>query len=175
MNTYEFTLKFRLPEADLDTDALIARLSEAGCDDALVGVGQAGRLALSFAREAGSAFRAVSSALECVFSAVSGAELIEATPDFVGVTDVASLLGCSRQNVRMLILRGGSEFPAPVHEGASVVWRLSSVLAWLKNSKSYPVEDRLLEIAETNMQFNIARASLQADPVKGGEIRSLLS
>jgi hypothetical protein len=33
-----------------------------------------------------------------------GAELVEASPDFVGLTDVADLVGCSRQNIRKLML-----------------------------------------------------------------------
>ena len=47
---YTFTLKYQLTYADRDPDALVERLGEAGCDDALVGIGQPGRLALEFTR-----------------------------------------------------------------------------------------------------------------------------
>lgn len=60
---YVFTLKYQLADSDSDLDALVERLGAAGCDDALVGVGQPGRLALEFSREAGSAAEAVHSAL----------------------------------------------------------------------------------------------------------------
>jgi hypothetical protein len=52
---YEFTLKYRLAAADSDDDELVERLGAAGCDDALVGIGQPGRIALDFSREARSA------------------------------------------------------------------------------------------------------------------------
>ena len=52
---YTFTLKYQLADDDRDAKALVERLGEAGCDDALVGIGQPGRLALEFTREAESA------------------------------------------------------------------------------------------------------------------------
>ncbi|CFN64479.1 DNA-binding protein [Bordetella pertussis] len=60
---YLFTLKYQLADADSDLDALVERLGEAGCDDALVGMGLPGRLVLEFTREADSAEAAVRSAL----------------------------------------------------------------------------------------------------------------
>ena len=60
---YTFTLKYQLADEDRDADALVERLGEAGCDDALVGIGQPGRLALEFTREAADADEAVRSAL----------------------------------------------------------------------------------------------------------------
>ena len=59
---YIFTLKYQLADDDRDSDALVERLGEAGCDDALVGIGQPGRLALEFTREATDAEAAVRSA-----------------------------------------------------------------------------------------------------------------
>ena len=56
-----------------------------GCDDALVGIGKPGRIALDFTREADSAEEAVISALSAVKRAIPDAEFVEATPDFVGV------------------------------------------------------------------------------------------
>ena len=49
---YVFTLKFQLSDEDSDHDEIVERLGAAGCDDALVGVGQPGRIALEFTREA---------------------------------------------------------------------------------------------------------------------------
>lgn len=77
---YTFTLKYQLADDDRDTDALVERLGEAGCDDALVGIGQQGRLALEFTREAADADEAVRSALADVRGAVPSARLIEVAP-----------------------------------------------------------------------------------------------
>jgi hypothetical protein len=51
---YTFTLKYRLPN-DIAVDDVVERLGATGCDDALVGIGQPGRLSLVFTREATSA------------------------------------------------------------------------------------------------------------------------
>ena len=90
---FEFGLKFKLAEGSPVASELVERLAEAGCDDAVVGIGQPGRIALNFAREAPSAKQAVISALENVKSAIPSAELIEVSPDFVGLTDIAELGG----------------------------------------------------------------------------------
>ena len=174
MNTYEFTLKFSLPVSESDMDALVERLGEAGCDDALIGTGQSGRIALDFAREADSAFDAISSAVTDIKQVVPDAKLIEATPDLVGLTDVADIVGCSRQNIRKIMVSSGGTFPPPVHEGKSAIWHLSSVLVWLKESKSYQVADDLLEVASINMQFNVAKEMIAIDQAQRAEILSLV-
>lgn len=76
---FTFTLKYQLPSDDNDMDAIMDRLAEEGCDDALVGVGQPGRLALEFVREAPSAHDAIEGAKEDVRRAVPNARLIEST------------------------------------------------------------------------------------------------
>ena len=174
MKTYEFTLKFSLPVSESDMDELVERLGEAGCDDALVGAGQSGRIALDFAREADSAFDAISSAVTDIKQVAPDAKLIEATPDLVGLTDVADIVGCSRQNIRKIMLSSGGTFPPPVHEGKSAIWHLSSVLVWLKESKSYQVADDLLEVASINMQFNVAKEMIAIDQAQRTEILSLV-
>jgi hypothetical protein len=78
---HEFTLTFTLPANHQPVDDLIERLGEAGCVDALVGIGQAGRIALEFTREATSAKSAIASALATVKAAIPGAKLLEVTPD----------------------------------------------------------------------------------------------
>jgi hypothetical protein len=47
---------------------------------------------------------AIFSVVQKVRTAIPVAELVEASPDFVGLTDVADLVGCSRQNIRKLML-----------------------------------------------------------------------
>jgi len=78
------TLKYQLADDGCAPDELVERLGEAGCDDALVGIGQPGRLALEFTRDAPDAVEAVLSALSDVRRAVPSARLIEVAPDLVG-------------------------------------------------------------------------------------------
>src|ERR1700736_4357554 len=98
---YEFTLKYKLSDKESDADALVERLAEAGCDDALVGTGQKGRIALNFIREAASAKEAIISALTDVKRVIPHARLLEVTPDFVGLSVVAELLGVSTSTHRV--------------------------------------------------------------------------
>lgn len=175
MSQFEFTLKFSLPETAGAPEAYIGQLCAGGCDDALIGIGQVGRIGLDFTREADSAFEAVASAVADVKRVIPGARLLEATPDLVGLTDVALIIGCSRQYMRKLMISSGSQFPMPVHEGKSAMWRLSKVLLWLKESKQYQVEENLIDVAKTNMQFNIARDTLDIDSAVHKDIRGLIS
>lgn len=163
MKEYEFTLKFDLPSPDLDLDDYVERLADCGCDDAIVGIGQKGRIGLQFTREADSAEQAVLSGITDVRCAIPDAELVEASPDFVGLTDVAELLHVSRQNARKLIVSCRAFTPAPVHEGHPTIWRLAKVLLWLKDTRSYRVDDDLLALAKTNMQVNLAITRKDAD------------
>jgi len=90
----------------------------------------------------------VSTAIENVKSAIPGVKLIEATPDLVGLTDVADMLGFSRQNMRKIMLKGGADFPPPSHEASkSVFWHLSSILSWLANAGQYKIDKSLLDLA----------------------------
>ena len=154
---YTFTLKYQLADDDRDTDALVERLGEAGCDDALVGVGQPGRLALEFTREAANADAAVQSALADVRRAVPSARLIEVAPDLVGLTDVAEIVGVSRQNMRKLMLTHPGSFPAPVHEGSASIWHLADVLTWLQAKDGYALTGNVLDVARVAMHVNMAK------------------
>ena len=69
-----------------DANDLVERLGEAGCDDAVAGIGQPGRIALNLTREADSEQQAIISALEGVRRVIPDAELMEASPDLAGLT-----------------------------------------------------------------------------------------
>lgn len=157
MSEYEFTLKFRLPDADAAPEQFIDALAEAGCDDATVGVGQRGRIALDFTREAANAQDAIISAIEAVNAAIPGAGLVEASPDFVGLTDVAELVGCTRQNIRKLMVNNLATFPVAVHEGSQAIWHLRPVLAWFSETQKRAIDRSLIEISEVTMKVNIAK------------------
>jgi hypothetical protein len=159
---FEFTLKFSLAEDNPDMDQIVERLGEAGCNDALVGVGQTGRIALEFTREADSAKQAIFSALEEVRQAIPSAKLLEAAPDFVGLTEIAELVGMTRQNMRKLSITHKDSFPIAMHEGSAALWHLSPILQWLKK-RAYPIEPSLLEVAYIAMQINLAKEASQIE------------
>lgn len=159
---YIFTLKYRLPDEGADLDALAEQLGAGGCDDALLGLGQPGRLALEFSRDAASARQAVLSAMADVKAVIPDAQLVEASPDFVGLTDVAQVLGLSRQNMHKLMSKYRHSFPSPVHEGSTTIWRLAQVLSWLQARGSHQLEDSLIELAQATMQVNLARDAAMA-------------
>jgi predicted DNA-binding transcriptional regulator AlpA len=166
MPDYNFTLKYRLADGDADHDAIVERLGEAGCTDALVGLGIAGRLALRFDREADDARNAVRTALEDVKSVLPTATLVEVHPDIVTATEVAELVGKTRQNIRKLML-SHSDFPSPVHDGPSVtLWHLSDVLDWLETRQDYKLDKALRETAcvarEVNVASEASRLSLRS-------------
>ena len=162
---YIFTLKYRLPDHETDLDALAERLGSGGCDDALAGIGQAGRLALEFTREASNANAALLSALADVKAIVPEAMLVEAAPDFVGLTDVAQVLGLSRQNLHKLMNKYRHSFPAPVHEGSATIWHLADVLTWLQSKGTYQLERGLIDVAQAARHINLARETQQAPPL----------
>ena len=163
MNQYEFTLKFALPLQDVDPEVFVERLFSDGCDDALIGIGQHGRLALDFTCEASSADEAVLSALSDVQRVIPGARLIEASPDFVGLTDIANILGFTRQNMRKLLVKSGPKFPLPVHDGKPAIWHLSAVLDWFTNEKGRDLDRSLLDVSRVNMQCNLVKETASLD------------
>jgi predicted DNA-binding transcriptional regulator AlpA len=171
---YTFTLKYRLPESEGDMDALVEKLGEAGCTDALVGIGIPGRLALEFTREADSAMEALRSALTDVRAAVPSATLVEAQPDFVGLTDVAELVGVSRQNMRKLML-AHRDFPLPVHEGSASLWHLADILAWLEDRKGYEPDRILRETAAAALEVNLAKEARRRGSQTAGDLGRLIA
>jgi len=171
---YIFTLKYHLAEQDSDMNALIERLGAAGCDDALAGIGQSGRLALEFSREADSAEKAVHSALADVRRAIPLARLIEISPDLVGLTDVADIVGVSRQAMRKLMLTHRATFPLPVHDGNASIWHLADVLDWLATRGGYQFDDSVLEVARAALEVNIAKEAIRY-PIRHDENTELLT
>jgi predicted DNA-binding transcriptional regulator AlpA len=170
---YAFTLKYQLANAGSDPNALKERLSKASCGDAQVFLGQPGRLALAFAREADSAEAAVQGALEDVRRAAPLAKLIEATPDLVGLTEVAEIVGLSRQNMRTQMLAHHASFPAPVHEGNPTIWHLAEVLAWLQ-ARGYAVAQDVFEVSQAALQINVTKEKRRMQSPPSGALEALL-
>ena len=74
---HEFTLRFKLDPADSasEVDDILERLGEAGCLDALVGIGSPGKIVLDFTRSATSLEQAIRIAVADVESAIPAAVL----------------------------------------------------------------------------------------------------
>lgn len=160
MNEYQFELTFKLPHGE-EPDQYFERL-EASCSDAIVGTGQQGYISFDFNREANSAEEAVYSAIKDVRNSIDGAILIEASPDLVGITDVANILEVSRQYMRKLMGELQVFSPEPVHQGSTVIYHLSEVLTSLKMSHKRNVEKSLLDISETNKKLNMYKQLLSS-------------
>ncbi|WP_348761971.1 DNA-binding protein [uncultured Salinisphaera sp.] len=171
---YIFTLKYRLNDHDGDEEALIDRLFEAGCDDALPGVGQAGRLALEFVREANSASEALESAIADVRKAINNVEMVEVLPDYAGLTDIAEHVGMSRQNLRKIATKNGAAFPAEIHEGNPSLWHLSDVLLWLER-RGYAVNTVTREISAVAKDLNTALQSRKLSNERARELEALIA
>lgn len=77
MTSYTFTLRYELSNDDANTNELIELLDEAGCTDALVGIGQPGCIALEFTRKAGSLGDARELAIAAVKRAIPSATLLD--------------------------------------------------------------------------------------------------
>jgi hypothetical protein len=175
MKEYDFTLKFNLQNPEADPDSYVEALYASGCDDALIGVGKKGYISLNFIREASTAYKAISSAISDVKSVIPQANLIEAAPDYVGLTDVAKILGCTRQNIRKLIITSDPSSPLPIYEGSPSIWHLSEILVWLREAKTYAVDGALMETAKTNMDVNIARSWKKVEPTFQESVKALVS
>lgn len=173
MKEYDFTLKFSFKNSQIDPDSYVEALSAGGCDDALIGVGKKGYISLNFIREASSAYEAISTAIADVKSVIPWASLIEAAPDYVGLTDVAKILGCTRQNIRKLIVDSEPSSLVPVYEGTPSIWHLAEILAWLREAKTYSIDVSLMEIAKTNMDINIAKNWQKVEPTAQEKIKAL--
>ena len=174
MAEFDFTLRFDVSSLDPRPDEWVEQLAAAGCDDAVIGTGVPGRIALDFKRDALTAEDAVLSAVRDVKAALPEARLIEASPDLVGYTEVAEIVGRSRQNIRKLLLARRPGGPAPVHEGASTLWHLAPVLVWLRDEKDYSIDTETIELAQTNMRVNVAATQVNYGSSINDEILQVL-
>jgi predicted DNA-binding transcriptional regulator AlpA len=100
--------------------------------------------------------------------------LIEVAPDLVGLTDVAELVGVSRQNMRKLMLANPGSFPTPVHEGNASIWHLADVLAWLQAKSNYSLARDVLEVARVALQVNLAKENRSLSRSASGEFEALV-
>ena len=175
MTTYSFDIHILLPCPDDDPESYLGPLLEEQCDDSTVGIGRRGHMGLGFDRDAPTASEAVFSAIAAVKRAIPGATLVDIGPDLVGLTDVAELLGCSRQNVRQLVFDGDRNPPLSTYSGGTTLWHLADLLTWLREKKRYPVSEELIDLAEVNRQVNLFIESQHIRPAVQCEIRAVLA
>lgn len=132
MKEFEFTLEFKLPESNENPEAYLDALFEAGCDDALIGTGERGYIALDFSREGEDSIEAMRSALLDVYKAIPGAKFEKASPDLVNLSDVADVVGVSRQYIHNIYTKNKMEFPKPYYSGKQVsLWRMANVMTFI--------------------------------------------
>jgi|ERR1700722_11308366 len=159
MDHFTFTLNFALPKRDDDPEQYLDALYEAGCDDASVGVGQLGMLGLDFTREAATAEDAIRSAIDNVRAAIAGITLVQAGPDIVGLTEMATIFGFSRQNMRKYAMGqsgGPRPFPTPVVLGDPSLWHLAEIVAWLSRNTAVEPPAQMLAVSKAAAEVNFA-------------------
>jgi hypothetical protein len=143
LTSHQFTLIVEGP--DLQDEANIDALFEAGCDDATVG--RVGLIQyLDFDREAGTFADAVFEATGAVESAVSGARVVHLEPDdLVTMAEIAERTGRTRESVRLLVSgeRGPGGFPAPAthFKSRQRMWRWHEVASWFAQELAEPSID----------------------------------
>ncbi|CAD5971249.1 Prophage CP4-57 regulatory [Planktothrix agardhii] len=177
MSEYNFILNFNLPDTQVNPDNYLESLATEGCDDALIGIGKKGKIALNFIRESSSARKAVYSAIQDVKRAIPQAILTEVSPDYISLTEVAKLLGCTRQNIRNLLIKNELKSPKPIYSGTPSIWHLSDILNWLYEEKKYRnrIDPTLLELSKVSKDFNIVRELETVDSEEKEKIQLLLA
>lgn len=157
MKEYDFALQFKLADHKVDPSIYEDRLFAAGCDDALLGIGQSGYIGLDFIRTSNSAVEAIYSAIENVKSVIPDSELYYISPDVVGISEIATIMNCTRQNILKLKNSHIDTFPFPINiDSRSLNWHLAEVLKWYR-SIGKSIDNALLEVAEFAMQFNLEK------------------
>ena len=95
---FEFDLMFALPEGSTDEGDVLDTLYEAGCGDAVVGLGAAGLVGVGLTRSGTDPETVISDAAKQVLTGLpAGTRLREVRPDLVSLADVAARLKVSRQ------------------------------------------------------------------------------
>ncbi|MBV1921275.1 MAG: hypothetical protein KUG73_11380 [Pseudomonadales bacterium] len=157
MNTYEFEIIFKLdkgenPEKHLDV------LFEAGCDDAVPGVGLLGSISLSFSREGISAIEAVKSALLDVKKAIPHSYPDKASPYLMNLSDLAHEFNFTKQNMSKYS-RGVStlgEIPTPQVAGKTSYWFVAQVAEWLNDGGVIGLSEEQRDLYLTIWTLNAA-------------------
>ncbi|MFW5655500.1 MAG: hypothetical protein ACOCYW_07625 [Roseicyclus sp.] len=122
--TFEFDLVFALPADSADEATILDALFEAGCDDAVVGLGAGGMIGLAFVRHGTDARAVIETAIRQAKAALPNeARLREVKPDLVSLADVAARLNVTRQALQK------REMPPPSLAG---LYRVTEIRPYLE-------------------------------------------
>ena len=168
---YDFALIFKLLENE-NAEEYLDKLYEAGCDDAVIGMGKIGYISVDFIREAESCYEAVESAIANVKEGISHAKLIYVSPDFVGVKELSLLFKCTRQNIQKHANK--LSFPASVYKGNQALWHLEDVLDWFVNN-NIDVSKELMDVACLTKQINLNLELENADSKTTEQAKKLIA
>jgi len=148
MKTYYFTLFFDLEASD-DPEDFLDRLFEAGCSDTTPLIGKIGGLGMMFHRDAKDADAAIDSAVSNVLKAIPHAKLVRAEPDLVNLTEMAELVGTTKQNIRRYAKGEAATvsdpFPTPRVAGKTGYWHADELAHWLADKTGLKVEPDVLK------------------------------
>lgn len=159
MTEYNFELYFRLKK-DEEPEQYLDALIEAGCDDAMIGIGKRGRIALSFLRESPNALPAIMSAIEAVLNVIPHAKFERAAPDLLNISELAYQFGLGKENMRKYARNHSAKkatFPTPYIESEkSDYWHASEVAQWLSDQKIQEIDEAVLETLVIIQMLNVA-------------------
>lgn len=131
----EWSFRLSLADIDVDDDAQMDILFEAGCDDATFFAENGGTYAV-FHRDASTPELAVLSAIRGIESVGGDARVlrVETDDDWLTAAEIAQKTGRTRQSIHQLIQgqRGPGGFPLPVsrHNARNPLWSWNAVRAW---------------------------------------------
>ncbi len=158
MTNYQFQLIFSL-NSNEDAEQYLDALFEAGCDDAVMGVGKIGYLAADFTRESLSSFEAIKTAIEAITQAIPHAKLIKVGPYIANLSEMANLFGCTKQNLSKYA-RGESAsneaFPCSIISGKVDYWYVLDVAFWLFKQNKLNIQDNDIEILKAIHDLSVA-------------------
>lgn len=158
MNNYQFKLIFQINPNE-NAENYLDLLFEAGCDDALFGLGRLGNLGAEFTREADSAFNAIKTAIEDVTKVIPHAKLIKADPYIMNLSEMAYIFGCTKQNLSKYA-RGYTAvnhvFPRPIICGKIDYWYVIEVSTWLQKHTKIIIDNENIEIFDVIHAINLA-------------------
>lgn len=165
---YEFNIMVSLPDDSNEEAVMLDRLFEAGCDDAVVGLGTPGLVGVSFIRGGTDAEAVITEAIEQVMSALpEGSLLRNVGPDLVSLAEVAARLGVTRQALQKRkmpppslggLYRASEILPVLERGTGKISKALESARSWFASSFAAQRINAL-----TSLQQDYARAELTPD------------
>ena len=147
---FEFTITFAIPEKKWDIDDISDKIFASGFNDALVLMGIRGIIGLDVFRESPAAEKAIETAFDDVTKVFPDAVFLDVKPDLVSISDIATLVGQSRQNLRKLV-----EFPPPTITGPKPYWHLYQVIKWYEKRRMIPFSKNTIETSKAAWIFNL--------------------